>query len=218
MPQQQQKSTLAARLGGRLSAANAATKDLPPIEVQMRLPAGIRNGVAKLAAIYFKEQTEDGKKVPKGELFFRASAVTVYPEYHNGVKAKGAITQQVIALCDVPARGEFGKPETFQENYDEFRSLMAHLDVKPPPYDDKSDPDGTKTQAYWEAAFQALLNPQRPVLHRVQHARVHTTGIGREAETRGDGIRGLARPGYSGAGPAGVRRCEQARPGSGYPG
>jgi hypothetical protein len=165
MPQQQQHSSFAAKLGKRVSAANAQFKDQPPIETQVKLPAGVKGGIALLSAMYQKEQTEEGKKTPKGQTFFRASAVALSPEYvinEHGVKERvaGAITQVVIPMCDVAAYGK-RKAVSFEENYNEYRSLFRRLDITEPNLGPDADP--MAVEQYYFAAMQALTNPARPV-------------------------------------------------------
>lgn len=165
MPMQQQNASLAARLGGRLAAANAAVKDKPPDIAPARLPAGIRNGIAKLSSAYTKVQENDKGMVPKGEVFFRASAIALTPEYHNGQKVAGAVTQVLIPLCDVPARGtpgaiDYKEAVAFDAPdgpYNKWRSILMVLTGCPPcPETRESDPTGTKTEAYWFAAMHSL--------------------------------------------------------------
>lgn len=67
-----------------ISAATAPSRtDLSP------LPAGIKNGVAKLLDIYFEDDPKDGEG-------FRAEAEIITPDIFNGQYVKGRITKQWI--------------------------------------------------------------------------------------------------------------------------
>ncbi len=159
MPMQQTNSNLAARLGARMASANAAVKGKPPNLRPQRLPGGINDGTAKLSTLYIKQQDKDDGMVPKGADFFRGSAIVMSPESHDGQKVAGAITQVLIPLCDVPAKG-LRKGKSFEEGYDAWRSILQALSNCPDcPETDKSDPTGQKTQAYWFAVMAALTRP-----------------------------------------------------------
>lgn len=166
MPEQQQNASFLKKVGGnRLAAINEALRDKPPDLRGASLPAGIKEGVAKLSACYTKEQTEEGKKVPKGGVFFRVSAIAMAPEYHtDGQKIAGCITQQVIPLCDIPAKG-FSKAQTFEENFDKFRSILQSLGIAPCPETKATDPTGERAEAYWLAAVRLLGTPGRPPVY-----------------------------------------------------
>lgn len=162
MAAQQQMSSFAKRLGGRVAAANAEHKDKPVDLGNRRLPPGIRNGVAKLSAMYTKEQVEDNGKTPKGETFFRASAIVMSPKEHQGEKTDGMVTQVLIPLCDVPAKGQ-AKASTFSENWYEFQNLFKMLGVNPPNETPQTDPTGSRTEAYYFSAMKALTDKNNPV-------------------------------------------------------
>lgn len=161
MPVQQQMSSFAQRLGGRVAAANAEHRDKPVDTGNRRLPAGIRSGIAKLSSMYTKQQTEDGGKTPKGETFFRGSAVVLHPEQHAGEKVAGMVTSIIIPLCDTPAKGQ-RKAVPFSDNWFEFQNLFKLLGITPPAETTQTDPTGQKTEAYYFAAMKALTDPQRP--------------------------------------------------------
>lgn len=160
MPVQQTMSSFAKKLGARVAQANAEHAAAPVDTGNRRLPAGIRDGVARLATMYTKEQTEDGGMVPKGQVFFRASAVVVSPAEHNGERIAGLTTSKVIPLCDVPAKGQ-RKATSFSENWFEFQNLFKLLGIPPCPETAQTDPTGQRTEAYFFAAMQALTSPLR---------------------------------------------------------
>lgn len=164
MPMQQQMSSFAARLGGRVAQANAEHRDKPVDTGNRRLPAGIRSGVAKLSSMYTKQQTEDGGKTPKGEVFFRASAIVMSPEHHNGEKTAGLLTSVIIPLCDVPAKGQ-RKAESFSDNWYEFQNLFKLLGIAAPTETPQTDPTGQRTEAYYLAAMKTLTDPKRPPVY-----------------------------------------------------
>ena len=161
MPVQQQMSSFAQRLGGRVAAANAEHANKPVDTGNRRLPSGIKSGIAKLSTMYTKQQTEDGGKTPKGETFFRASAIVLYPEQHAGEKIAGMVTSIMIPLCDVAAKNQ-RKAVSFNDNWFEFQNLFKLLGIAPPPETPQTDPTGQKTEAYYFAAMQALTSPHRP--------------------------------------------------------
>lgn len=171
MAMQQTNSSFSKRLGARVSQANAEHKD-KPIDTGMRsLPAGIKNGVAKLQFMYTKEQEKDDGKIPKGENFFRASAVVLgkivnghLVKEHDGINIEGITTSMVIPLCDVPAKGN-SKGKTFSENWFEFQNLFKLLSNGSIVCQEttQTDPTGQKTEAFYFAAMQALTNPKHPI-------------------------------------------------------
>jgi hypothetical protein len=163
MPVQQQNSNLAAKLGGRIAAANEMHKDAPVDTGNRRLPPGIKEGVAKLSTWYVKEQTEDNGYVPRGEMFSRASAIVIYPEQHDRQKIAGMVTSpSLMPLCDMPAKGQ-RKASTFEQNWFDFQNLFKLLapNIAPCPETRQTDPTGQKTWAYYMAAMQTLVDPNR---------------------------------------------------------
>ena len=165
MPVQTQMSSFAKKLGGRVAAANAEHKDKPVDLGMMRLPPGIRNGVAKIVTMTTKEYPDD-KNGPgtKGQIFFRAAAVVISPEEHAGQKVVGLQTSQVISLCDVPAKGQ-RKAKSFNDNWYEFQNLFKLLGIAPPNETQQTDPTGQKTEAFYFAAMKSLTDPHRPPVY-----------------------------------------------------
>lgn len=168
MPRQEQQpmAGFAKKLGGgRIAAANAATAGKPiDLGGRKQLPAGIKNGIARLSSMYTKEQDkEDSSTCPKGEVFFRASAIALTPKEYDG-----AVTSIIIPLCNVPARGK-KDAVSFEENWNQFRSLFEALGVPrfpEPDIDPKVDPAGAEAQglrieAYFMAAMRGLTDPVR---------------------------------------------------------
>lgn len=162
MPVQQQQSSFAKDMGGAVSAANAEFKDAPPVTPNPQsLPAGIKDGIAKISSMYCKQYIDD-KQGLKGKVFFRASAIVVSPTHHtDGSKIQGGVTQQIIPMCEVPAKGQ-RKAKTFAQNFNEFKSLFQLLGIMPPQYTPQTDPTGTLTEAYYFAAMKALTDSSRP--------------------------------------------------------
>lgn len=157
---QTQMSSFAVRMGARVAQANAEHHDKPVDTGNRRLPSGIRAGVAKLSTMYTKQQTEDNSKTPKGETFFRASAIVMAPEQHNGEKVAGMVTQVVIPLCDVAAKGQ-RKAQSFSDNWYEFQNIFKLLGIAPPNETQQTDPTGQRTEAYYFAAMKTLCDPVR---------------------------------------------------------
>lgn len=166
MAMQQQNSSFAARLGGHFSAAIAEHRDKPVDLGNRRLPPGIKGGIAKISAMYTKEQTEDGKGTPKGQVYFYCGAVCVSPKDHDGQKCEGLQLFKIVSLCEIPAKktawGE-SPAVSLRDNIYEFQNLFKLLGVPAPDVNEKTDPDGKKGEAYYFAAMAALTNPQRPV-------------------------------------------------------
>jgi len=167
MPVQQQMSSFAERLGGRVSQANQETANKPINTGSRQLPPGIKMGLAKISALYTKKQTEDKKKIPLGETFFRVSATVLgrivngqLDETHGGNKISGLVTQGIIPLCDTPEGYRrflgIGKNKTFVENWDDFRSVFGMLGVAPCQETLATDPTGARTEAYFMAAMKTL--------------------------------------------------------------
>lgn len=161
MPVQIQTSDILKRLGGRLSEANEEYKDKPIDTGFQRLPAGIKNGIAKLQVMTFGQYKDDkfGAGM-KGKDFFRAAAVVISPEAHGGVRTVGLQTSIIIPFCDVPEKGQ-RKASSFQENYGEFQNLIRSLGIAPCPETKKSDPTGAKTLSYYVGAMTTLVDPKR---------------------------------------------------------
>lgn len=165
MPVQQQMSSLAKKLGGRVAQANAEHADKPIDTGNRRLPAGIKEGVgiARLSTMYWREY-EDDKSFPgaKGQLFFRASAVVVAPQEHNGQKAAGLVTSVIVPLCDTPEKGQ-RKAKSFNEHWYDFQNIFKMLSngALVCKENAETDPTGVKTEAFYKAAMLSLTDPVR---------------------------------------------------------
>lgn len=155
MPVQQQMSALPKSLGSRIAQANAEAMAKPVDTGNRRMPAGVRDGIAKLSSLYTKQQEDDKGKTPKGEVFFRASAIALSPESVNGCKVAGIPTTVIIPLCDIPAKGQ-RKAETFNENFKKWTDHLRMLGVAQCPETLATDPTGQRTEAYWFAAMRML--------------------------------------------------------------
>jgi hypothetical protein len=159
MPVQQQMSSFAGKLGANLATAYGEHKDKPiDLGGRRQLPANVKGGVAKLSTLYTKEQDKDDGVCPKGQTFFRASAVCLHPE-----SCAGAVTQFTVPLCDIPAKG-LSRARPFSENWNKFRSLFEMLGVAPfsePPLPATASvaeklAQGGRIEAYYMAAMNML--------------------------------------------------------------
>lgn len=168
MPVQQQMSSFAKKLGAQVAAANAEHMDKPVDTGNRRLPSGIRDGIAKLSSMYTSEY-KDGDL--KGQTFFRASAIVMSPQEHNGEKIAGMVTSVMVPMCDIPAKNQ-RKAKSFSENWFEFQNVFKLLGVYPPDgkdgrpdYTDRAVPDrvaaGQMIEQYYFANMKALTDPQR---------------------------------------------------------
>lgn len=144
-----------------MAQANAEHKDKPVDTGNRKLPPGIKNGTAKLSAMYTKEYDDD-KGGLKGKPFFRASAIVMLPTEHNGEKVAGQVTSLVIPLCDVPAKGQ-RKAASFSDNWYKFQNIFKMLNVPPCPETPVTDPTGQRTEAYFFAAMKMLTDKSRPI-------------------------------------------------------
>lgn len=164
MAMQQQRSSLAAKMGGRLSAANAAVMDKPINVGFQRLPPGIRNGVAKLTELEWVEEEEDNKSTPKGQLKCRMVAVVVFPKEFAGEITENRQIFKTIPLCDVAEKkGDTWEKAAvkFEDNFAEFTNLMKWWGISPCRETPLTDPTGDRAEAYWKAAMSLLTDPQR---------------------------------------------------------
>jgi hypothetical protein len=173
MPVQQQMGSFAKKYGVQTAQAHAEHAAKPIDTGNRRLPPGIREGqgIAKLSLMYLKEQTEDGARTPKGEVFFRATATVVSPREFGGVKTEGMTTQVVIPMCDIPAKktGDYeSKPVSFNANYYEFQNIFKFFGIvfPEPPIDPKADPtgqlalaQGMRAETFYVAAMKSLTDP-----------------------------------------------------------
>jgi hypothetical protein len=188
MAMQQTNSSFAKKLGARVAQANAEHKDKPIDTGNRRLPAGIKAGIAKVQFMYTKENDKDDGVVPKGENFFRGSAVVlgqlltgpsgqVLVEDHKGETIKGLTTSVVIPLCDIDAKtfpsGYVKEAVSFSQNWFDFQNIFKLLSngsiVFPePPIDPNKDmvgamAQGQRIEAFYFSAMAALTNPKNPI-------------------------------------------------------
>ena len=171
---QRQVGSLAKKLGGRLSKMNEATSGKPLNIGQKKLPPGIKNGIAKVVMLDWKEQEKDGGKIPKGELYFFGRAVVMYPLELDGMSLDDCATVLNIPLCDVKANpATKRKASSAEENWDKYRSIIEMLGVGPCKETSQTDPTGIKTEAYFLAAMKMLVNnPKNPT-----YVKFTTSGI-----------------------------------------
>ena len=161
MPEQQKMSSFAKNLGVRVAEANKEHMNAPIDTGERRLPAGIRDGVALLVSMYTKEQENDKGVCPKGQTFFRASAIAKYPDEHDGCKVRDLLTSVVIPLCDIPEVKDGRKAVSFSQNWFEFQNLFRLLGIAPCQHTPQTDPTGQLTEAYFMAAMKFLTDPVR---------------------------------------------------------
>jgi len=162
------KSTLAAKLGNRLTQAHAETKGKPVEAGNPQLPAGIENGVAQLRDVKIGEYKEG---VNKGQPYFMASAVVLEPKEVDGISVAGLRTQiGPEALCDTPQAT--GKRKTFQDHYKFMRDQLSLIGF------DLDQLSGTPQQI--EAGIlsgMAALTKQQPTFRfRTWKGKKQTTG------------------------------------------
>ena len=165
---QQQRSSLAAKMGGRLSAANAAVMDKPINVGFQRLPPGIRNGVAKLTELEWVEEEEDGKSTPKGQVKCRMMAVVVFPKEFAGEITENRQIFKTIPLCDIAERkGDTWEKAavSFEDNFTEFTNYMKWWGIASCRETPLTDPTGDRSDAYWKAAMNLLTDPQRSPIY-----------------------------------------------------
>ncbi len=170
MPAQTQLSALAAKLGGRIGAANMLHKDKPVETGSQRLPHGMKNAVAKINSLTIGT-FKDEKNGPgtKGELYFVAKAVVVFsgnistPAEHGGVRVLNKTTTlhsmtykllPLIPLCDMPAKGA-RKPSTFEDNFFDFQNFFKMLRFPP-----CQESDSMKTLMYFQGIINTLSDPK----------------------------------------------------------
>ena len=156
-----------------MAEANAEHAGKPVDTGNRRLPPDIpaSEGVARVSALYTKDY-EDGPM--KGQTFFRASAIVVYPVIFKGEKTAGMVTSRMVPLCDTPERkDENGKVVKelvlFKQNWYEFQNIFKLIGVDAPTgpqYDLTGDPvrdavNGQNIEAYYFAAMRAMTEPER---------------------------------------------------------
>lgn len=163
MAMQTQGSDLVRKFGARIAAANEQHKDAPIDLGFMRLPPGIRDGIAKLQVMEWGKYKDDkmGQGM-KGADYFRAAAVVVHPIEHNGMRVANTMSTTImIPMCDVPAKGQ-RKASTFEDNFFDYQNLFKMLGIAPCPHTKGTDPTGAQIIAYFDAAARILTDPQRP--------------------------------------------------------
>lgn len=183
--QEQPMSSFAKKLGARVADANKEHMNKPVDTGMRKPPAGIRNGIAKLSSCYTKESTSEEGRTPKGQTFFRASAIIEgqiisgkLVKSHNGESIDGIVTQQVIPLCDVPEKGK-RTAVPFEDNWFDFQNLMKLLRVYPPDgkdgrpnYDipagasqETKQALGLAVEKYYFTQMKSLTDPKRPPVY-----------------------------------------------------
>lgn len=164
MAMQTQMSSFADRYGQRAVAANEKNQDVAPsLGGQQKLPAGVRDGLARLQEMVTK-QYQDDKNGPgtKGLTFLQVTCVAVSPEVNDkGQRVSGIQTRKFINLCDLPQKGNRAAT-TFEEGYDEMRAMLIAFGVPPCRETRATDPTGKKAEAYWFAAMRMLCDPSKP--------------------------------------------------------
>lgn len=159
MPVQTTQSTLAQRFGGRIAAANAEHKDKPLDTGFKRLPPGIRDGVGKLQTVAMKQYTNDEKITAlRGQEYLYVVGVVKHPKSHNNDTTEGHQMFLRFPLCDVPANpaNPNSKATSFSDNWYEFQQFFMRFKINPPQETAQTDPQGTRTWAYYQSAIQAL--------------------------------------------------------------
>jgi len=156
---------LSKAMGGQLAGASDKYRDAPIDTGMLRLPAPIKNGLAKLTAIAWFVQEKEGGFVPKGKVYCQARAVVLEPKEFGGMKLEGrASTTQFIPLCATPEKGKRAA-RTFDENFGDFINLLKVLsDGKMVcPHTPKDDPTGVKSDQFYHACMTQLLDVKNPV-------------------------------------------------------
>lgn len=140
MPGKQTKSVLS-KLGAK---ADALVKKAKDTEIQHdtggSMPTGVEGGIARVKDVKFDEYKTGAMK---GKLYFRISAVALYPETTDaGKRVKGLYTSIMEPLCDTPTRSR----TELQDHIDFVTSIMKMCGV------DTSDWEGVDSME--EAAEQ----------------------------------------------------------------
>lgn len=158
MAEQTYKSTLAARLGDKITQAHNQHRDAAVDRGMVRLPAGIRAGKAKITACYIGQYKDDVKRADlRGQEYFRVSATVMHPESHGAQRVKGLVTSMMVPLCDEAARGNV-KAKSFSDNWFEFQNFFKMFKVQPPPAGTPS----AGIMTYYTAAMKMLVDPKKP--------------------------------------------------------
>ncbi len=159
MPVQTQQSSLAAKFGGRIAAANAEHKDKPLDLGFRRLPPGIRNGVGKLQTVVMKVYGQEEKIVVlRGQEYLHVVGVVKHPTDFNGEKIEGHQMFLRFPLCDIPANpaNQNSKPVSLSDNWYEFQQFFMRFGIEPPAYNQQNDPTGQLTLGFYFAAIKTL--------------------------------------------------------------
>lgn len=128
MPPQKKTGGLAAKYGSKLDQAVKKHADDPTDYGMIRLPGGIKNGIARLVAAEFN--TFKPGTTNAGEYYFRAAGVVVEPKSvevdGQTVPVEGLQTSIILPVC---ATGQGDKHRTLEQNVgnilNEIRKLGA---------------------------------------------------------------------------------------------
>ncbi len=162
MPPQQQQSQLAKRFASRLTKAYKETKEKPVNLGRQQLPAGIKDGRAKLKTAYIAFYKDDVKEAAlKGQEYFRASGVVITPKEFNGQTCEGMQTSVMIPLCDVPEKGK-RKFKSLEAHYDDYQNWFKMFGIAPPDIDPEAPGGAAAIFQYYNAACVMLLDPKNP--------------------------------------------------------
>jgi hypothetical protein len=159
MPVQTQTSSVAQKFGARIAAANAEHKDKPLDLGFKRLPPGIRDGVGKLHTVQLKQYGQDEKIVAlRGQEYLQVIGVVKYPKVFNNETTEGHQMFLRYPLCDIPANpnNSYSKAKSFSDNFYDFQQFFMRFGFNPPNETTQTDPQGTKTWAFYLGAIQAL--------------------------------------------------------------
>lgn len=157
MAEQESQSSLAKKLaqklGQQLTQAHQKHKDAPVETSGARLPPGIKNGLAQLSKAYISVYKEGENK---GKDFFRASAIVKSPKSviidGREHKAEGLVTQHVIKLFDIPAKGNKAAI-SFDEQWFEFQNFFKWFGILAPEATDPSE-----IMEYYVAAMKLITD------------------------------------------------------------
>jgi hypothetical protein len=185
MAMQVAQSGLARKYGGRLDqAVKAHANDETEYGFQ-QLPAGIRNGVAKLTKCYF-DQYKTGDN--KGEYYLRCEGVVVAPIMHrlpdgSEIRVAGGTTSIMRPACETKYGG---KVITFEENIadvmNEFRKLGA---------DTSSAVDGASLETI-ASALASTAQSDHPIYFKFETtARVAQKDVPEKNIKKGDILPGI---------------------------
>ncbi len=132
MPKQVAKSSLAARLGGKLGKAISSHKDDETTYGNPQLPDGIEGGVAQLVECKFGDY-ESGQM--KGKPYFLAAGIVMLPKEHDGIPTAGLRTQiGPEPLCETPNRSR----KTLDEHIEWVLNVMRQLGIDTTGFDEDS--------------------------------------------------------------------------------